>query len=685
MKNKYINKVLVVITSFIIAGCVKDSDFSTPNVACIEQTLTVTNTLGQIKDMYAFGGTQFETDIVIEGYVVSSDQSGNIYKSLSIQNQPENPTSAIKIAIDQTDIYTKYEVGRKIYVKLNGLAIDYSYGSLQIGKISNSELKGISPFELDNHIVRSCEVTTIIPKKVAIADLNKDMLEMLVELENVQFSPKDLGNSYADIDNTRTVNRTLQNFNTNCNLVGSVEVRNSGYASFKSNVLPEGKGSVVAIFSNYYNDFQLYIRDTNDVNLTEVRCDYSNALTPNITLAEVVAMYEGNMVEFGISNNYIAEGYVISSDENGNFRERLIIQDALENPTTGIQILVESDAIFNSYAIGDKVFVKLDRLYMDKDAGVLSLGYTNGSSISEINEEDFNSFIINSEESFEIIPTALLIANIDNEIYQNTLVTIQNVQLVEDELGKAFAYYSGTANGIRTLETCGESKKLDVFTNGNASFANELFPESHGNITGILGEYLEVRTASDVNFTEAFETCPVIIPKIMITEIADPSNATSARFVELFNAGDTEINLTGWKLNKYVNGSTSASSGGFELIGQSIAVGEFLIIANTGYSAIFSDTPEIETTYMSGNGDDSFELVDNTNTPIDIYGVIGEDGNGTNWEYLDGRAVRNIDIIEPNPGFNVNEWTIYSNANNLLISNPNSPQIAPNDYNPNMR
>ena len=118
MKNKYINKALVVITSFIIASCVKDSNFSTPNVACIEQTLTVTNTLGQIKDMYAFGGTQFETDIVIEGYVVSSDQSGNIYKSLSIQNQPENPTSAIKIAIDQTDIYTKYEVGRKILLEI---------------------------------------------------------------------------------------------------------------------------------------------------------------------------------------------------------------------------------------------------------------------------------------------------------------------------------------------------------------------------------------------------------------------------------------------------------------------------------------------------------------------------------------------------------------------------------------
>ena len=28
--------------------------------------------------------------------------------------------------------------------------------------------------------------------------------------------------------------------------------------------------------------------------------------------------------------------------------------------------------------------------------------------------------------------------------------------------------------------------------------------------------------------------------------------------------------------------------------------------------------------------------------------LVGEDGNGTNWEYLDGRAVRNVEIIEPN-------------------------------------
>lgn len=685
MRKIDIIKIVLIIITIGVVSCVKDSDFSTPNVDCVEQSLTATNTLSQIKDMYAFGGTQFETDIIIEGYVVSSDQSGNIYKSLSIQDKPENPTSAIKIAIDQTDIYTKYEVGRKIYVKLNGLAIDYSYGSLQIGKISNSELEGISSFEIDNHIVRSCDVVEIVPKKVAIEDLTEDMLEMLIELESVQFRPEDLGESYANVDNTRTVNRTLQSFNSKCNLIGEVAVRNSGYADFKNELLPEGKGSVVAIFSNYYDDFQLYLRGANDVSLNEPRCNYSYAFTPTITLSEVADMYEGKMVEFGVSNNYIVEGYVISSDEEGNFEERMIIQDAVENPTTGIQILIESEEVYNNFNIGDKVFVKLNKLYMDEVDGVLTIGYV-GSSIKEIDEEDFNSYIINSGETSEITPMEISIVDVGEESYNNLLVTVSNLQLVEAELGKAYTYFSGNSDGIRTLEACGEAKKLGVFTNGEASFANELFPEGRGNIIGVLGnQFIEVRSQNDVQFNESFEPCPVIVPKIMITEIADPDNATSARFVELYNAGDTEIDLTGWKLNKYVNGATSPSSSGLDLSGHSIASGEFLIIANTGFAAIFSNTPDIETTYMSGNGDDSFELVDNTGAVMDMYGVVGEDGNGTNWEYLDGRAVRKSEVIAPNSIFTVDEWIIYSDANNGLISNPNSPQLAPQNFSPRVR
>ncbi len=684
--NKIYKTVIFLIFFSVFFSCVKDDNFATPTVECNEPDIVANSTIQQVKDMYTFGGaTVIDTDVIIEGYVVSSDKSGNIYKSISIQDKPENPTAAIKISINENDLYTKYNVGRKIYINLNGLAVGYSFGSIQIGQAVGTELGRISAFEISKHIFRSCEVATIVPKKVAISELNKSMLEMLIEIENVQFKEDELGLSYANADNTETVNRVLQSFDTNCNLQGEIMIRNSGFSDFKNQILPEGKGSVIAIFSNYYDDFQLYLRDTDDVQLTDARCNYTATLTPTITLSEVKDLYQGSVVEFGINHNYITEGYVVSSDENGNFENTLIIQDKVENPTTGIQILLDNDAIYQQYNVGDKVMVKLDKLYMDVVNGALAIGYPKSNSITKITAGDEVDFIFNANENQAIVPTSILISDIFNPVYQNTLVTVDNVQLVANEIGKAYTFFSGNNDAVRTLETCGETNKLSIFTNGNASFTNMQFPEGHGKITGVLRNNLEIRNTDDVQFTSPYEICPVIVSKIMITEVADPKNSVSSRFVELYNAGTSAINLTGWKLNKYVNGSTTVSNSPVDLSGIIIAAGDFVIIANTGYAAMFSDTPNIETTYISGNGDDSYELVDNTGAVADIFGVIGEDGTGTNWEYLDGRAVRNLAATEPNPVFTASEWTIYSDANNANITNPNSPQNAPTDFNPRVR
>jgi|GEM_PF-593508 len=691
MKLNFIKRIVkkIVLLSVLISttfSCVKDDNFSTPTVSCSEPEIVANTTIQQVKEMYSFGGPKvIETDVIIEGYVVSSDKSGNIYKSISIQDKPENPTAAIKISINENNLYTKYEVGRKIYIKLKGLAVGYSFGSIQIGQAQGTELGRISAFDINNHIFRSCEVVTIIAKKVAIADLNKSMLEMLIEIDNVQFRDDEIGKSYANSNNTETVNRVLQSFDTDCNLQSEIEIRNSGFANFKSQILPEGKGSIIAIFSNYYSDYQLYIRGTEDVQFTDTRCDYVTTLTSNITLPEVKNLYQGSQVEFGINNNYITEGYVISSDENGNFEDTLVIQDKIENPTAGIRILLDNDAVSQQYKVGDKVIIKLDKLYMDMVDGGLAVGYPKTNSVTKITEGDEVNFVFNTNENETIIPTSILISDILNASYINTLVKVENVQLASNEIGKAYTFYTGQNDAIRTLETCGETNKLGVFTNGNASFANEKFPDGHGAITGVLTTNLEIRNTDDVQFTNPYEVCPVIVPKIMITEVADPVNSVSSRFVELYNAGTTAINLNGWKLNKYVNGSINVSSSPIDLSGIVITAGDFVIIANTGYAAMFTDTPNIESTYISGNGDDSYELVDNSGTVMDRFGVIGEDGSGTNWEYLDGRAVRNISIAEPNSVYTASEWIIYSVANNTNISNPNASQTAPTDFNPRER
>ena len=95
MKRAIILKIIVL--GFLFSACVKDSDFSTPSVECNEPEIIVTNTIQQVKEMYRYGGaTVIETEVVIEGYVISSDQQGNFEHKIVIQNYVEYKASSLK-------------------------------------------------------------------------------------------------------------------------------------------------------------------------------------------------------------------------------------------------------------------------------------------------------------------------------------------------------------------------------------------------------------------------------------------------------------------------------------------------------------------------------------------------------------------------------------------------------------
>ncbi len=83
------------------------------------------------------------------------------------------------------------------------------------------------------------------------------------------------------------------------------------------------------------------------------------------------------------------------------------------------------------------------------------------------------------------------------------------------------------------------------------------------------------------------------------------------------------------------------------------------------------------------NGDDNLELVDPFGEVVDVFGVIGEDGSGTNHEFEDGRAVRNLDVVEGNPVYTFSEWTIYNDSGDA--GTIQQPQNAPEDFSPGVR
>lgn len=65
---------------------------------------------------------------------------------------------------------------------------------------------------------------------------------------------------------------------------------------------------------------------------------------------------------------------------------------------------------------------------------------------------------------------------------------------------------------------------------------------------------------------------------------------------------------------------------------------------------------------------------------VDFFGVVGEDGIGTNHEFTGGRAARLPGVVAPTPVWNPNEWQVVNNnpANNYF--GITEPACAPGNY-----
>lgn len=678
MKTPYLFALLSSVA--LVFSCVDDVP-STPSILCREPVMVTNSSLLATKDRAGFGTVLFEEDLVVSGYVVSDDTSGNHYKLLYLQDAPENPKVSLPVLIDQTQLHAHYPVGRKVFLKLKGLSIGYRFGVLSLGVNQGGTLAPIHSSKIDEHLFRSCEQVPIVPKKVTLSELNTSMVGMWVVLEHMQFAAKERGNSYADTG-THSVDRMLQQVSENCLLDAEIPLRTSGFASFKSESLPLGKGAVKALLTAYYSDLQLVLHSPEDLDFSEERCADSAPLSATLGFEEVLQMYQGTLVEFGVEETMVLEGFVISSDREGNFTKRIVLQDAFENPSLGLQILTDEEETHEQFALGQKVFFKLNRLYMDRVDGVLSMGYTDGKTVEAIEEGALFDFVVPTEEIQTLVPLSKELSELDTESFQNTLVRIEKLQLVAQELGKAYAYYSGDAAADRTLETCGVLQKINLHTEEGARFAHESFPKGLGAITGVLSRSnqklkVQIRSLVDVEFSAATERCPLIIPKVLLTEIADPHNNNMARFVELYNAGADPIDLEGWSLHKFLNGSSVVSGTALRLSGV-LPSKSFLILGNTSFASVFGFAPDIVSPYISGTGDDVYELVDPNQKVHDVFGHRGIDGSNTGWEYTDGKAIRKVEVTEPNPVFELSEWTVFSKANEAA-------QEAPADFGPKER
>ena len=159
-------------------------------------TLTPNTTILDLKKLYTTPGTPvtISDDIVIGGQVISEDRSGNVYKSLYIQDE----TGGIELKLGKNGLYNDYKLGQWVYVKCSGLTLGAYNGMVQLGWESNDSKYETSYIEvqyiIDTHIFRGEIETPVAAKKIT------DYKELLVDGDpNKGFKPELVG-SYVELD-----------------------------------------------------------------------------------------------------------------------------------------------------------------------------------------------------------------------------------------------------------------------------------------------------------------------------------------------------------------------------------------------------------------------------------------------------------------------------------------------------
>ncbi|MCM1517418.1 MAG: DUF5689 domain-containing protein [Pseudoflavonifractor sp.] len=202
---------------------------------------------------------------IVKGRVVSSDESGNIYKYVVI----EDATAALTFSVNDSKIYQTYPLGQEVTVDLTGLYIGKYAGWQQAGLMESSDQygtqigrMGLSELQAHTKTEGTADPSAIQPKALTISQLTQTAEAQIewqgrfVELSGVHFQN---GGSETFSDASSTSNRTLLDASGN-----SIIVRTSNYASFKGETLPSGTGKVRAIVSYFNGTWQLLLNSAND-------------------------------------------------------------------------------------------------------------------------------------------------------------------------------------------------------------------------------------------------------------------------------------------------------------------------------------------------------------------------------------------------------------------------------------
>lgn len=273
-------------------SCIHDDKWEAPEITCNNKFAAPTMTMAEVVALApaaasnVYTGTVYKIPaedathpaVIFDGYVVSSDEGGNFYKTITFQDKPENPTVGLTVGINKSMNYTDFPVGAHIRIKANGMLIGKSTGAITLGvEDPNYAIGRIPESIIGRYISGVCngaglDIATIVPREISLSDLNNsnsNWINTLVKIKNVQFADAEVGKPLVGVDvsgNNIDTSRSL------VDVYGTTSIiRTDAFFKPAAYQIPSTSGDITFVMTRYNATFQGAIRTINDIQFNSPR------------------------------------------------------------------------------------------------------------------------------------------------------------------------------------------------------------------------------------------------------------------------------------------------------------------------------------------------------------------------------------------------------------------------------
>lgn len=322
----------------------------------------------------------------------------------------------------------------------------------------------------------------------------------------------------------------------------------------------------------------------------EITCNNKFA-APTMTMAQFIALSPAAGVytvpaQDATHPEVIFDGYVISSDANGNFYKTLVFQDKPENPTVGLVLGLNKSLNYTDFPVGAHIRIKANGMVIGKSNDVITLGVKDPDfAIGRIPESIIGRYVAGvcngtGLDIANIVPKELTLAQIKDPKYVNTLAIVKNVQFTKSEIGLPLTNKDASGANVDTNRNLVDAAGNTGFlrTDGFFKPTSYIIPDKSGDITLVVSKYGTgttpyqniIRGVTDINFTKT-RFAEGILGGTSLTysgtftenfESYAVDNALFPKYINYAFVGNRYWQIKSFSSNKYIQMSANGGTAG---------------------------------------------------------------------------------------------------------------------------